>query len=132
MRSADDAFHPSGSSPVTSETIDDALAVLGDLLVWKFSSERWERVESIVVRMREAVDAHDEAALVEATVDLELAGPTRITRIGDTPLVPPPRRVRTRANELIHSLGGDTAHPPDSPEPDGADAGDTGDQPSDR
>jgi hypothetical protein len=88
------------------ETSAEALDVLGDLLEWQLAPQRWERVEQIVVAMAEALAAGDADGLREATAELELAGPVRVTRIGATPLVPAPERVRDRANHLVHSLGG--------------------------
>ncbi|MFI0480907.1 CATRA system-associated protein [Actinomadura sp. 9N215] len=133
MRLPDGAFAPLGPSPATMEIIEDALDVLGDLLMWRFPLERWARIEPVAARMQEACAAGDEAALRNATADLELMGPDRITRIGDTPVVPPPPRIRERANQLIHSLGGNAAQPPGGSGTDGtdgtdeADAGDTDD-----
>jgi hypothetical protein len=91
---------------------------LADLLQWQLVPKRWERVEQIVDSAAQAVAAGDVDALRDAIGELELAGPVRVTRIGATPLVPPPDQVRDRANHLVHSLGGasgrDTSRPADS------------------
>lgn len=47
----------------------------------------------------------DGDALREATAELELTGPVRITRIGAKSLVPVPEQTRDRANHLVHALG---------------------------
>jgi hypothetical protein len=127
------AYGKPGESPTNTwpaqldeEARADALDVLADLLRWQLVPKRWERVERIVDSAAQAVVAGDADALRDAIGELELAGPVRVTRIGATPLVPPPERVRDRANHLVHSLGGasqrDTSRPADSttgPEDDG-------------
>jgi hypothetical protein len=99
-----------GSGPFDDETKADALDVLNDLLEWQLAAQRWERVERIVDALAEALAAGDADALREATAELEVAGPVRITRIGATPQIPAPERVRDVANHLVHVLGG--APPP--------------------
>jgi len=87
------------------ETRAHAVAVLTDVPEWQLVPQRWERVEQIVDVLGEALAGGDIAAVREATAELQLAGPVRVTRIGVTPLVPVPERVRDRANHLVHSLG---------------------------
>jgi hypothetical protein len=79
--------------------------VVEDALEWRLHPSRWERIAPIVAALTEALEHGDREALVTATADLELAGPLRITRIGDDPLVPPPPPVRDRLNRLVHTLG---------------------------
>jgi hypothetical protein len=83
--------------------VDDALDVLADLLVWQLPPPRWEPIGEIVARLEAALAADDPAAFHEATVDLELASPTRITRLGES-TTPAPEPVRQVANRLIHTL----------------------------
>jgi hypothetical protein len=66
-------------------------------------------VTEIVQSIDNALSAGDPAALDAATVDLELAGPTRITRVGATPQVPAQPPIRERVNRMIHSLTGEAA-----------------------
>jgi hypothetical protein len=87
----------------------EALEVLQDALEWQLHPSRWERIEPVVTALADALDRGDRQAVVAATVELELAGPLRITRIGDDPLVPAPPPVRDRLNKLVHSLGGVSA-----------------------
>jgi len=81
-----------------------ALDVLTDVLQWRLPAARWTRVTEIVQSIDRALSAGDPAALEAATIDLELAGPTRIIRIGAPPQVPAPRPVRDRVNSMVHSL----------------------------
>ncbi|WP_373869681.1 CATRA system-associated protein [Acrocarpospora pleiomorpha] len=124
MRLPDNTHHSPEISVATQETVEEALAVLGDLLRWRSSPGHWERIEPVVTRMQEALAIGDGEALRHVTAELELMGPTRITRIGSTSLVPPPPRIRDRTNQLIHSLGGDTAPLPSTAAADEAEAGD--------
>jgi hypothetical protein len=101
-----------GSSDLTeAEERTEALEVVEDALEWRLHPCHWERIAPIVAALIEALEHGDRQALVTATADLELAGPLRITRIGDDPLLPPPPAVRDRLNRLIHTLGG--LAPPD-------------------
>jgi hypothetical protein len=104
-----------GDAEFDAEARADALDVLNDLLEWQLAPQRWERVEQIVDSIVEALAAGDVDALREATAELELAGPVRITRIGSTPLLPAPEQVRDRANHLVHSLGGAPREPSAGP-----------------
>jgi hypothetical protein len=116
-----------GSAKFDAEARADALDVLNDLLEWRLAPQRWERVEQIVDSLVEAIAAGDGDALREATAELELAGPVRITRIGSTPLLPAPERVRDRANHLVHSLGSASREPSAGPATTG-ELGDGGDR----
>jgi hypothetical protein len=84
-----------------------ALDVLTDVLQWRLSEARWTRVTEIVQSIDKALSAGDLTALVAATIDLELAGPVRIIRVGATPQVPASPPVRERVNRLVYSLTGD-------------------------
>jgi hypothetical protein len=83
----------------------EALDVISDALTWQLVDESWKAIERVLIAMDEALAADDSQALAAATADLELAGPVRITRIGSTPVVPPPQPVRDLLNRLVHSLG---------------------------
>jgi hypothetical protein len=90
----------------TAQVRDDALTVLADLLGWCVTPARWEEVEQVIESLGGGLDLADPdqlAALSQATFTLELAAPTRITRI-DKYAVPAPDRVRERINHLIHEL----------------------------
>lgn len=118
----------SGPAGFDDETRADAVAVLTDILEWQLVPQRWERVEQIVDSLAEALAGGDVAAVREATAELELAGPVRATRIGATPLVPVPERVRDRTNHLVHSLGSTPQHPPGGPANSSGEPGSGGDR----
>lgn len=88
------------------QVLEDAIHVLEDLLLWELTAARWEGVAGILEAVAAEVAADDLSNLAEATIQLELAGPVRITRIGAMPTEPPPPRVRERINQLIHRLSG--------------------------
>ncbi|KAA0940810.1 CATRA system-associated protein [Streptomyces apricus] len=94
-----------GEVPIDDEARDDAVDVLKDLIEWELAPQRWERVDSIVGSLADALAQGDGDALREATAELELTGPVRVTRIGGTSLIPVPERTRDRANHLVHTLG---------------------------
>jgi len=98
--------HLPESGLLDDETRTDALDALGDLLHWRLAPQRWERVGQILEALARAFAEGDIDTFREATTDLELAGPVRITRIGATPLTPAPEPVRDRANHLVHAIGG--------------------------
>lgn len=95
----------SGGVPIDDEARNDAVDVLQDLIEWELAPQRWERVASIVGSLADALAQGDGDALREATAELELTGPVRITRIGAKSLVPVPEQTRDRANHLVHALG---------------------------
>jgi hypothetical protein len=82
----------------------DALDVLSNVLTWQLAAPRWQVLEKVLVAMDTALQANDLEALAEATIQLELAGPVRITRIGDTSVSAPTDAVRGRVAHLIRSL----------------------------
>jgi|HubBroStandDraft_5_1064220.scaffolds.fasta_scaffold246073_2 hypothetical protein len=88
------------------QVLQDAVLVLEDLLTMELSPARWEGVAGILEALAAEVAAGDLSNLAEATIQLELAGPVRLTRIGAMPTEPPPPRVRERINQLVHSLSG--------------------------
>jgi hypothetical protein len=95
-----------------SPSVDDALDVVRDVLVWQLPAAGWEPVGEIVARLEAALAASDPAAFHEATVDLELASPTRISRLGDS-TTPAPEPVRQVANRLIHTLSSSSGSGPE-------------------
>lgn len=95
----------SGGVPIDGESRDDAVDVLKDLIEWELAPQRWEQVDSIVDSLADAVARGDGDALREATAELELTGPVRITRIGAKSVIPVPEETRDRANRLVHALG---------------------------
>jgi hypothetical protein len=84
-----------------------ALDVLMDVQGWWLPQARWTRVTEIVQSIDKALSAGDPVALEAATIDLELASPIRITRVGATPQVPAPAPVRERINRMVHTLTSD-------------------------
>jgi len=84
----------------------DALSVLRDVLEWRLSDVRWEGIAGSVEALTAGLSTGDLAAAREAVIQLELAGPVRITRIGARPTEPAPPRVRERINQLVFQLSG--------------------------
>lgn len=87
------------------ETREDALNVLRDLLAWRATSVRWGHIATLVDSMALAVHNRDWTTLRQATINLELASPTRTGTPGDKPEEPPPPPVRDQANRIVDSLG---------------------------
>lgn len=83
----------------------EALETLADVVEWRLPVERWDHVADIVETLAQAFAYGDMAGFRDGVIDLEMVGPVRVTRIGTTPSVPPPERVRDRVNHLVHSLG---------------------------
>jgi hypothetical protein len=99
----------SGDSRNIADVRAEALDVLSDALQWQLAETRWQAIEQVLIAIDNALTADDTEALAEATAELELAGPLRITRISATPLVPAEPRVRDQLNRLVFSLGGTSA-----------------------
>jgi hypothetical protein len=85
---------------------EDAVHVLEDLRLLELSPARWEGIAGILEALAAEVAVGDLSNLAEATIQLELAGPVRLIRIGAVPSEPPPPLVRERINQLIHTLSG--------------------------
>ncbi len=96
--------HSKGADPGTRGA---AIEVLEYIVQLEMTPARWERLTELIDIAIQAATAGDRDGLRQATVELELAGPVRITRIGDSPSVPPPQGVRERVNHLIHALSTD-------------------------
>jgi hypothetical protein len=94
----------------------EALEVVSDALQWRLTKERWQAIKQVLAAMDAAIAADDSDALAEATADLELSGPVRITRIGTIPVVPASKPVMYQLNRLVYSLGG-TVQPPADEDP---------------
>ena len=88
------------------EVRQDAVSVLQDMLSWRLSTARWDAISGSVEALATYLDLGDLAAARDIVIQLELAGPVRITRIGAVPPQPPPPPVRERVNQLIHRLSG--------------------------
>ncbi|WP_158852132.1 CATRA system-associated protein [Saccharothrix deserti] len=86
------------------ESADDALTVLGDVRSWQLTEVRWATVADVLAALAGAVERGDVEGLRVATIELELASPTRITRIGAEPAVPPPPPVLEIVNSLVRRL----------------------------
>lgn len=92
-------------APIGYNDVTDALSVLSDLLDWRLPPARWAEIEEILDSLGIGFDLADQdqrGALRSATIELELAGPVRTSRIETG--TPPPGRVRERVNELKHVL----------------------------
>lgn len=86
------------------EVRQDAVSVLQDMLSWRLSAARWDAIAGSVEALATYLDLGDLAAARDIVIQLELAGPVRITRIGALPSQPPPPPVRERINHLIHRM----------------------------
>ncbi|GHJ48094.1 hypothetical protein Cs7R123_54360 [Catellatospora sp. TT07R-123] len=88
---------------------DEEVAELGELLreaaEWELAEARWEQVLALVEVIESALAARDADTVRQAWSDLELSGPVRLTRVGTTATVPPPKKVRDTLNRLVHTLG---------------------------
>jgi hypothetical protein len=82
----------------------EAVAILENVLRWELAPARWGRLTEAIDAAVAAEAAGDLEALQEATIQLELSGPVRITRIGSTSTVPPSPVVHERVTSLIHTL----------------------------
>jgi len=81
----------------------DALIIVRHALKWEVPLARWQVIAEILAALAAALDAADLDAVAEATIQLELAAPVRITKIGASSQPPPPP-VRERLNELVYRL----------------------------
>jgi hypothetical protein len=86
------------------ELVEDALAALDDVTSWRLTEARWVTVAQIIATLAAALERGDAEEFRAATIELELVSPTRITRIGEEPKVPPPPPVREITNVLVRSL----------------------------
>jgi hypothetical protein len=93
---------------IDDETKTEALDVLTEILSWRMPDPQWNHIADLVETMASALTTGDAGKLRTATIDLELASPFRVTRIGATDRQSPPQKVQDRVNHLIHSLGGDS------------------------
>jgi hypothetical protein len=93
-----------------SQVRSDALVVLRDMLHWRLPPARWEEIKGVLDSLERGLgqelalaDPEQLAALSQATITLELAGPVRITRISAAGTAMPDA-IRDRVNHLIHDL----------------------------
>lgn len=89
-----------------AEIRHEAATVLENVLRWELAQTRWDRLAETVDIAVTAEAAGDLNALRQATIQLELSGPVRVIRIGSPSTMPPPRPLRERVADLIHSLRG--------------------------
>jgi hypothetical protein len=82
----------------------EAVAVLRQVADWELAPARWDRVSGLLDAVQAALDSGDAEALAAAVIDLEMAGPVRIVRIGSGQPSAPPPPIRERLGLLIHSL----------------------------
>lgn len=97
------------------ETVQDAIDVLQDLVLWELTAQRWEHAARILDRIAAALSARDVEELRDAVAELELSGPVRLSRIGSALKTGIPQPVFDRRNTLVHAL---TAEQPMQPEDD--------------
>ncbi|WP_062440895.1 CATRA system-associated protein [Herbidospora daliensis] len=83
---------------------DDLLDLAADIVQWRVPTEQWEKIGGLLELAAAALG--EPAVLRPVLEELENEGPGRITKIGATPVVPPPPPVRDRLNQLVHALSG--------------------------
>ncbi|MGW4461827.1 CATRA system-associated protein [Micromonospora sp. NPDC004704] len=110
--------------PVDAETVEDALDVLRDLVLWELTPERWARLQEILERVDEALTAGDGDSLREAITDLELNGPERIIWVGSAAVTGIQPKTLERQNELVHRLVDERSRQRTGAEPTRDDRGD--------
>lgn len=108
----DEAFGP--DAPLDVELRVDALDVLRDVLEWRLVGPRWAAVEEALEAMTAALRRGDVAAFRTAVYELELSGPTRAVEFPRVPVVEPPPPVIDEVNELVYTLDGRNAPPPEA------------------
>ncbi|MEU6021934.1 CATRA system-associated protein [Micromonospora sp. NPDC047134] len=87
-----------------AETVDDALHVLQDIVLWELIPERWEHIGSLLSRLSATLDTGEVDQAREALIELELSGPVRANRIGQTETKGIPEPLLERRNTLVHRL----------------------------
>ncbi|WP_066375806.1 CATRA system-associated protein [Herbidospora mongoliensis] len=87
-----------------TDALDDLLDLVTDIDQWRVTPEHWETIGGLLELA--AASLTEPAALRPLLEELENAGQDRITRIGASPIVPPPPPVRDRLNQLVHALSG--------------------------
>jgi hypothetical protein len=86
------------------ETVQDAIDVLQDLVLWEMTAPRWEHVAEILARIEAAFVHGDADELREAVAELENSEPVRILPIGSKTVTGIPQPVLDRRNSLVHTL----------------------------
>jgi hypothetical protein len=79
------------------------LTIVQNAQKWELPAARWEVIAAVLAVLLQALDQGNLDAVAEAAIQLELAGPTRITKIG-APAKPAPPPVRERLNETVTKL----------------------------
>ncbi|KOX20109.1 hypothetical protein ADK67_31830 [Saccharothrix sp. NRRL B-16348] len=67
---------------IDAELIEDARAVLDDIVSWKLVPPRWDVVAAFLRNLLAALDTDDAEGFRDAVLELELTGPARYTRVG--------------------------------------------------
>jgi hypothetical protein len=93
-----------GDDPMNDGQAQETVDVLRQVADWELAPPRWERVSVLLDAVQAALSSGDAEALAAALIDLEMAGPVRIVRIGSAQPSAPPPKIRERVNQLIHSL----------------------------
>ncbi len=98
-----------GEADNRAQVRDDALSALRDAREWILTREEWSGIAAILSSLGQEAGHLDlaeprwRAAVEDATVQLELAGPRRIEAV-DRAAEPAPPDVRERLNKLIEEL----------------------------
>ncbi|MFG2062699.1 CATRA system-associated protein [Micromonospora sp. NPDC048871] len=87
-----------------AETVGDALYLLQDIVLWELIPERWEHIGSLLSRLSATLDTGEVDQAREVLIELELSGPVRANRIGQTETRGIPEPLLERRNTLVHSL----------------------------
>ncbi len=95
---------------------EEACSVLADMRQWEISPARWEEIAAILSDLALGLAQNDLDAVAAATIQMELAGPVRLIKIG-AQAQPPPTPVRERINRLIDQLSGESKDSKDPKNP---------------
>lgn len=90
--------------PWDDETVQDAVAVLQQVIMWEHTPRKWALVDSAVQALADAFETGDAEAVRAAVATLDRLGPARILRIGSSTATGIPAPVLDRRNTLVHRL----------------------------
>ncbi|GAA0986344.1 hypothetical protein GCM10009555_063560 [Acrocarpospora macrocephala] len=107
---ADDEEQPIGATQITADALDS----LRDVLDWRSTPAHWAKISRIIDAMATALERNDLAGLRTATIELDLASPYRVLKVGEGD-DSAPDHVHEQTVRLIHTL--EPKHPEGFSEP---------------
>ncbi|MER5650400.1 CATRA system-associated protein [Streptosporangium sp. NPDC002524] len=96
---------PIGPEQITAEALD----ALRDVLDWSATPAHWETISPIIESIADALARGDLSALHAATIELDLASPYRVIKVGDEEERPPSKKLREQVVYLVHTMEPDDA-----------------------